>query len=150
MKKPLLILLIASISILNFSCKKDVNQPEVDRGLIEAYALDNKLDGQFTSSGLYYVIEEPGAADHPTTNSKVTVSYTGYSLDDVVFDKGSFVSFELYRVIVGWQEGLQLVGEGGKIKLLIPSALAYGSGGSGSIGPNEVLGFDITLHYFVN
>ena len=144
------IISLAFLSLSILSCKKDANQPEVDHNIIEAYVQENNLDGQYTSSGLYYVIDEPGADDHPTINSQVTVSYVGYTLDDVVFDEGDFVTFGLYQVIEGWQEGLQLIGEGGKIKLIIPSGLAYGANGSGSIQPNEVIAFDITLHYFLN
>ncbi len=138
------------LSLVLFSCKKDVNQPEIDKGLIEAYVYKHQLDGTFTSSGLYYVIVEPGSTLHPTLNSSVTCSYKGYSLDGVVFDKGDFITFDLNKVILGWQEGIQLIGEGGKIKLIIPSGLAYGSGGSGSITPNEVIAFDVTLNYFSN
>lgn len=137
-------------TLVILSCKKDANQPEVDHGIIEAYALENGLEGQFTSNGLYYVIEEPGANDYPTLNSQVTVSYVGYTLDGVVFDENEYITFGLYQIIEGWQEGLQLIGEGGEIKLVIPSGLAYGENGSGSIGPDEVLAFDITLHYFHN
>ena len=150
-KKHLIaIITLVFLSFVILSCKKDVNQPEIDHGLIEAYVLDNQLDGNYTSSGLYVVIEEPGAANHPTVNSTVTVTYVGFSLNNVVFDEGEFITFGLYQVIAGWQEGLQLIGEGGKIKLVIPSGLAYGSNGAGSIKPNEVIAFDITLHYFSN
>ncbi len=138
------------LSLVISSCKKDINQQEADQAIIEDYVVENNLDGQFTSSGLYYVIIEPGAADHPTTNSRVTVSYVGYTLDGVVFDENDYITFELNLVIEGWQEGLQLIGEGGKIKLVIPSGLAYGPNGSQSIGPNEVLAFDITLYSFQN
>jgi FKBP-type peptidyl-prolyl cis-trans isomerase len=118
--------------------------------LIVADASENQLTGQFTPSGLYYEIKEPGSANHPNINSQVTVSYVGYGLDGVVFDDGEFITFGLYQVIAGWQEGIQLIGEGGKIKLIIPSELAYGPDGSVSIGPNEVLVFDVTLHYFLD
>lgn len=138
------------LSTITISCKKDSNQSEIDHGLIEAYVVKNQLDGQYTSSGLYYVIVDPGDNDHPTLNSNVTVSYKGYSLEDVVFDQGNNITFGLYQVISGWQEGLQLIGQGGVIKLIIPSGLAYGSNGSGSIKPNEVIAFDVTLHYFKN
>ncbi len=138
------------LSLVISSCKKDVNQSEIDQVIIEDYVVENNLDGQFTSSGLYYVINEPGSANHPTVNSQVTVSYVGYTLNGVVFDEKDYKSFWLYQVIEGWQEGIQLIGEGGKIKLIIPSGLAYGPNGSGSIGPDEVLAFDITLHYFQN
>ncbi len=136
------------LSLIVFSCKKDSNQPQVDQNLIEAYVSENQLDGQFTSSGLYYVIIQPGTSNHPTINSSVNCSYTGYTLDNAVFDEGSSITFGLYQVIAGWQEGIQLIGKGGKIKLIIPSDLAYGSAGSGSIGPNEVLVFDVTLNDF--
>ncbi|HJN05780.1 MAG TPA: FKBP-type peptidyl-prolyl cis-trans isomerase [Bacteroidales bacterium] len=138
------------LSMIMFSCKKDSNQSEIDHGLIEAYVIKKQLDGQYTSSGLYYVIVDPGDNDHPTINSNVNVSYTGYSLEDVVFDEGNNITLGLYQVIAGWQEGLQLIGEGGSIKLVIPSGLAYGSSGLGSIKPNEVIAFDVTLHYFIN
>lgn len=151
MKKPLFVFIpLLIFGFLLSSCKKETNLDERDRGLIEAYVLDNNLDGEYTSSGLYYVIENPGASIHPTIYSKVNVSYTGYTLDNVVFDDGEYITFDLNRLILGWQEGIQLIGEGGSIKLVIPSAIAYGSQGSGSIGSNEVLVFDISLNYFNN
>ena len=51
----------------------------------------------------------------------------------------------LNRVIKGWTEGLQLVGEGGKIQLFIPDSLAYGARNMGKIGPNSTLIFDIDV-----
>jgi len=120
-------------------------QTETDHQLILNYITSHNLKGQFTSSGLYYVILKSGNAKHPTLSSTLDTDYKGYFLNGKVFDQGTGVSFPLSRVIKGWQEGLQLIGEGGKIKLLIPSALGYGSTRSGSIPPNSVLGFDITL-----
>lgn len=144
------IISIILVSVVVLSCKKDSNQSEIDHGLIEAYVLKKQLDGQYTSSGLYYVIVEPGDSDHPTINSTVNVDYKGYYLNDVVFEENDDIKHGLSGFIQGWVEGIQLIGEGGKIKLIIPSNLAYGALGSGSIGPNEVLGFDITLNYFLN
>ena len=51
----------------------------------------------------------------------------------------------LNRVIKGWTEGLQLIGEGGKIKLFVPSELGYGENGTRGIEPNSTLVFDIEL-----
>ena len=144
-KSTITIFTFIFLSLIVFSCKKDSNQAQVERNIIEEYVADNNLDGEFTSSGLYYVIIQPGTADHPTINSSVKCSYKGYTLDNIVFDEGNSITFGLSRVIKGWQEGIQLIGKGGKIKLVIPSALAYGSAGSGSIGPDEVLVFDVTL-----
>lgn len=148
-KKPIITFIsFLLLSLLITSCKKDANQPEVDHGIIEAYVLDNNLDGQFTSSGLYYVIIEEGNSDHPDINSTVNVDYKGYKLNGVVFDENDNLTYGLSGFIQGWVEGLQLIGEDGKIKLIIPSDLAYGSSGSGSIGSNEVIAFDVTLNYF--
>ncbi|HEY9115815.1 MAG TPA: FKBP-type peptidyl-prolyl cis-trans isomerase [Bacteroidales bacterium] len=120
------------------SCNKDnnANPADADREAIEKYATDNQLNGQFTSSGLYYVIEKPGSANHPTISSSITISYNGYYLDGTVFDKNDFITFPLSNLIRGWQEGIPLIGEGGIIKLVIPSYLAYNDG---------VRVFDVTL-----
>lgn len=138
------------LSVVILSCKKDSNQAEIDHGIIEAYVLENGLNGQFTSSGLYYVIIEEGNSDHPTIYSTVNVDYIGYHLNGVVFEENDNVKYGLSGFIQGWVEGLQLIGEGGKITLIIPSHLAYGTNGSDNIDSNEVIGFDVTLNYFLN
>ena len=53
--------------------------------------------------------------------------------------------FGLQQVIPGWTEGLQLMKEGGKMRLFLPPDLAYGPGGTRGIPPNSVLIFDVTL-----
>ena len=111
------------------------------------YIADNSLDAQSTDSGLYYVIDEQGTGDKPIETSQVTVTYKGYYTDGEVFDESTTeVSFYLDRVIEGWTEGLQLFNEGGSGKLLIPSALAYGSYGiADAIPGGSVLIFDVDL-----
>ena len=149
MKKVMLPALTGLLVLLLFAvsgCSKSDNQAEKDHRLIQEYATSHNLNGKFTASGLYYVIENRGSSKHPTLSSQLNVDYKGYFLDDKVFDQGTGVSFRLSGVIAGWQEGLPLIGEGGKIKLLIPSALAYGDRQAGSIPPHTVLGFDVTLH----
>jgi FKBP-type peptidyl-prolyl cis-trans isomerase FkpA len=81
----------------------------------------------------------------------VVANYKGYLTDGTVFDEsktGSPATFALKTVIPGWQEGLQLIGVKGKIKLLIPSALGYGSTAKTNIPANSVLIFDIELVEF--
>lgn len=149
MKKILLPALAGMVVLFLFAvtgCSKSNSQAKKDRKLIDEYVASHNLQGQFTGSGLYYVIEDSGSAKHPTLSSQLNVDYKGYFLDDRVFDQGKGVSFPLSGVIAGWQEGLPLIGEGGKIKLLIPSALAYGDRQAGTIPPNTVLGFDVTLN----
>ncbi len=145
--RRIFIVLVFGIVVLSAgSCKKENNQPEIDHRLISEYVEENQLDGQFTDSGLYYIINDPGTDDHPGLYSIVTVTYSGYLLDGTKFDDGEYFTSLLANLIVGWQEGLQLIGPGGSMKLIVPSALAYGSSGAGPIGANEILVFDIELH----
>lgn len=112
---------------------------------IEDYITENNLVTQTTASGLNYIIHEQGTAPNPTLDSNVTINYDGYFLGGGTFDANDDITFELRRLIAGWQEGIQLIGTGGRITLLIPSNLAYGSRGSGSIPGNTDIGFDIDL-----
>jgi FKBP-type peptidyl-prolyl cis-trans isomerase len=149
-------LLLVSI----FSCKKTDTNPDfsaIDKQIIEEYITVKKLTAQSTSSGLYYVITTPGGATHPTINSTVTVNYNGYLANGTVFDhstSGKPLTIALNNVIQGWQEGLLLIGTGGRIKLLIPSAMGYGSvnkynsAGQIVIPMNSVIIFDVELFSF--
>ncbi|OZB03600.1 MAG: peptidylprolyl isomerase [Marinobacter sp. 34-60-7] len=102
-----------------------------------------------TESGLQYEIIEEGNGENPSATDQVQVHYTGELLNGEVFDssreRGEPVTFGLNQVIPGWTEGLQLMSEGARYKLYIPSDLAYGPGGNQAIGPNEVLVFDVEL-----
>lgn len=141
-------MLILALAFSGCAKHKAKKQAANDHQIILNYASSHHLKGQFTDSGLYYVIQDSGTAKHPTLSSNLNVNYKGYFMDDKIFDQGTNVKFPLSGVIKGWQEGLPLIGEGGKIKLLIPSALGYGNTQSGSISPNTVLGFDVTLNSF--
>ncbi|MBT3236727.1 MAG: FKBP-type peptidyl-prolyl cis-trans isomerase [Bdellovibrionales bacterium] len=87
-----------------------------------------------TASGLAYQIIKPGSGKSPKASDIVEVHYHGTLIDGTVFDSSvdrkKKISFPLNRVIKGWTEGLQLVKIGGKIKLVIPSDLAYGDQGA--------------------
>ena len=117
----------------------------------EAFLAENKLkDGvAVTSTGLQYIIEDKGTGLVPKKEDTVEVRYKGQLLDGNVFDEtpgDETVSFPLDAVIAGWTEGIQLIGEGGKIRLFIPPQLGYGEAGAGSlIGPNSTLIFDVEL-----
>ena len=105
---------------------------------------------QTTASGLQYKVTQPGTGKQPTASSIVTVHYTGNLLDGKVFDssveRGEPIEFPLNQVIPGWTEGLQLMKEGGKATLYIPSQLAYGEQGvPGTIPANSTLVFDVEL-----
>ena len=101
---------------------------------------------QRSDTGLGYMVVEPGndkKAVHELDT--VWVNYVGRTLDGVVFDRNENFSFTLQQVIPGWSEGVQKIGEGGTINLVIPADLAYGEYGNNRIEPNATLLFDIDL-----
>lgn len=104
-----------------------------------------------TASGLQYEVLTKGTGTKsPSATDSVEVHYEGKLLDGTVFDssykRGESITFPLNRVIAGWTEGLQLMTEGAKYRLYIPSDLAYGSRGAGKAIPsNATLIFDVEL-----
>lgn len=102
-----------------------------------------------TPSGLQIETITEGTGASPKASDTVTVHYTGTLIDGTKFDssvdRGEPVSFPLGGVIKGWTEGLQLMKTGGKARLVIPPAIAYGPNGSGPIPPNATLVFDVEL-----
>lgn len=103
-----------------------------------------------TESGLQYEVLVEGTGKSPMPENRVKCNYRGTLLNGEEFDSsyklGQPAEFQLNRVIAGWTEGLQLMKEGGKCKLYIPSELAYGPRGGGqTIEPNMALIFEIEL-----
>ena len=112
------------------------------------FALPGEAELTTTASGLGYVLLEEGSGRAPGPRDTVTVRYAGWLLDGRLFDASypRSISFALDRVIPGWTEGLQLLREGGRAKLLIPPELAYGPRGAPpAIGPNATLLFQVEL-----
>ncbi|HEV7230663.1 MAG TPA: FKBP-type peptidyl-prolyl cis-trans isomerase [Bacteroidia bacterium] len=146
MKKLIPVILAA---LVLFSCKKKASpdQAAIDNQIITSYISSHNLQAKPTGTGLYYQIDVQGTGAQATSSSTVTVVYNGYLTDGTVFDhsNASGITCALSSVIQGWQQGIPLFKVGGRGKLLIPSALGYGTQGSGSIPPNAVLIFDISL-----
>jgi FKBP-type peptidyl-prolyl cis-trans isomerase FklB len=103
-----------------------------------------------TPSGLQYKVLVEGTGKTPTKENKVKCHYKGTLINGDEFDssykRGQPAEFSLGGMIPGFTEGLQLMKEGGKYQLFIPSELAYGAqGASQKIGPNSVLIFEVEL-----
>lgn len=158
---------IISAAILFASCgKKDnvctyndssVTASASEVANVEAYLATNNITGaQKHPSGFYYKITQNGTGQAIVNLcSNVTVKYVGKFANGTIFDQtpaGATTSFQLGKVIVGWQKGMPLISSGGKITLYIPPSLGYGSKdvtnpntGAVIIPANSILIFDIEL-----
>ncbi len=100
-------------------------------------------------SGLQYKVIKEGGVKPASPKDTVWVRYQGKTLDGNVFDEVTpdrdSIRFTLDRVIAGWTEGIQQVGEGGQIELYVPAKLGYGERGNQGIEPNATLIFTVDL-----
>ena len=124
----------------------DKNKEEGEKFLKEN---GQKKEIKTTKSGLQYQVLQKGNGNRPTVNNTVKVHYTGKLLNGKVFDssveRGEPMEFPIGAVIPGWTEGLQLMDEGSKYILYIPSNLAYGDNPVGDIPPGSTLIFEVEL-----
>ena len=125
---------------------------EVNAAAGKAFLEENgkRVEVNVTPSGLQYEVLEEGTGKQPSAGDNVTVHYTGKLIDGTVFDssvdRGAPATFGVTQVIPGWVEALQMMKEGAKWRLFIPSNFAYGPNGAGNIiGPNSTLIFDVEL-----
>ncbi|MCC3152524.1 FKBP-type peptidyl-prolyl cis-trans isomerase [Hymenobacter sp. BT770] len=118
----------------------------------EAFLAENAKKPGITTlpSGLQYEVLTQGTGPKPTLKSSVTTHYHGTLINGTVFDssyqRGQPATFPVNGVIAGWTEALQLMPEGSKYRLYIPSDLAYGKRGAGRDIPGDTaLIFDVEL-----
>lgn len=123
---------------------------------VEKYLADKKITAQKTPSGAYLQIIQPGTGNTPEAGNIVSVNYTGSSWSGVKFDSNTDSAFghvEPYtfpagqgRMIKGFDEAVLMMQKGAKVKVYIPSMLAYGPAGNPpKIKPFENLIFDLEL-----
>ena len=139
-----------------FSHVDSVDQLQIDKKYIELYKSSGgrvNNEGPDTLAykefnGIYYSIMKEGSGRHVSVTDTVTVFYRGTLLDGPLFDetKDKPATFPLRRLIMGWQVGVPLAKVGGKIRILIPSNLAYSIRTRGAkIPPNSILIFQIEV-----
>lgn len=135
-------------------------QAAIDDKIITSYIAANNLTGQALkandTTGVYYIVEQPGVGnDLFTSSTLVTVGYTGKLLttEKVFIQTTNFnPSFQLGQVMVGWRLGIPKIKKGGIVRILIPSRDAYGAYAQPQIGlpANAVLDFEIQLYDIQN
>jgi FKBP-type peptidyl-prolyl cis-trans isomerase len=149
------ILIILSLFLIAFaSCKKEAKfdaaaQAAKDETAIQAYLTANpNISATKDANGVYYQVLTEGTGANPTASSIVTVNYIGKLLNGPQFDaRTGFTSgiAPTSNIIEGWKSGLLHIKTGGRILLIIPSALGFGNSDNGSIPANSVLVFTIDL-----
>lgn len=118
-----------------------------EKAAMVKFCADNNINYTEHASGLLYQIMSPGTGSALDANSTVAAIYTGKFLNGVTFEANATpATFGLNQVIEGWRIGIPLINRGGRIRLVIPSALAYSCVGRGSIPPNTPLYFEVTVN----
>lgn len=129
-----------------YQAQIDENKAKGDAFLV---ANAKKKGVKTTASGLQYEVLRAGKGKKPVTTDSIKVHYLGQLIDgtkfDSSYDRGEPATFGVSGVIPGFSEGLQLMQEGAKYRLTIPSNIAYGEQGPASIGPNQALIFEVEL-----
>lgn len=130
--------------------EKKKYQANIDKGN-NFLSENSKKEGVTTlASGLQYEVLTKGNGATPKATDTVRCHYHGTLINGEVFDssvqRGQPADFPVNGVIQGWVEALQLMQEGDKWRLYVPSNLAYGErGAGGAIGPHTTLIFDVEL-----
>lgn len=140
-------------------------QLAIDEALIDGYLAESNTEAQTTDSGLRYMFTKKGNGPNAAPGNEVSIHYAGYLLDGTLFDSsiesvakanGVYTPGRPYepltlqagsgQVIQGWEEAMLLMNKGSKMRVWIPSTLAYGPRQrSEVIKPNSILVFDMEM-----
>jgi FKBP-type peptidyl-prolyl cis-trans isomerase FklB len=130
--------------------EEKMNAENIEKG--KAFLAENaKKEGVVTlPSGLQYEVITEGNGKKPSATDRVKCHYEGTLIDGTLFDssikRGQPAVFGVNQVIQGWVEALQLMTEGSKWRLFIPSELGYGAQQAGEmIPPHSTLIFEVEL-----
>jgi FKBP-type peptidyl-prolyl cis-trans isomerase len=126
-------------------------QKVTDDKVIQDYLAKNNIKADKSESGLYSQVIDPGTGPALNVGDSVSLHYTGTFPDGKVFDSSRernlpfSIAAGTGSVVPGFDEGVMKLKQGGKARLFIPSALAYGQRGQGPIPPNTIIFFDIEV-----
>lgn len=152
LKKFSLFSALCALVFLFSGCLKnktcEPNSPSSEAAQIQAFAAANGINAVAHSSGVYYEIVNPGNGGFPNQNSKIVITYVGKLLNGEVFDRQdapNTTAWPLSGLIEGWRIGIPLIQRGGSIRLIVPSALAYGCEPYQGLPADAILYFEVQL-----
>ena len=156
MKKLLFVLLLGAVVAITNGCVKgsSANEctnrtPQAEEAEILAYAAAQNYNMSRHPSGMYYEVVNPGSGAIAVEDSRIYVRYVGrLTSSNAIFDQQqnhTLTGFKLNTLIPGWQIGVPMIQVGGKIRLIVPSSLAYGCRPYSSLPGNAILFFEIEL-----
>ncbi len=152
----ILVLVVTLSSCLHPDKNETVYSAAIEKALRQNYlnnleSLGHDIDT--TELGVYYIVLEEGEGDFAQTGDTLTVGYSGWFIDEVLFDSSDIkypdgkMTFALgdSASIAGWTDAMKVMNKGAKIQFIIPSGLAYGSSWYGNIPPYQTLIFVVKL-----
>jgi len=150
--KRVFILILAAFSFISCNKKNDQHctpaAPDTESAEMQAFCIAQNINYTIDENGIYYQAADPGSGIMANINSTITATYTASTLDgNIVEDKSATaVTKKLSDFIEGFRIGLTHIQKGGRIKIVIPSFLAYGCTGIPNlIAPNSPLYYDVVL-----
>jgi FKBP-type peptidyl-prolyl cis-trans isomerase len=132
-------------TVCNVTAQYKNDSSVTQKALMVAFCINNGISYTTHPSGILYQIITPGDTAKPNLCTSLTMTYTGKLMTGIQFDQNT-INLPLKDLIVGWQIAVPLIGKGGKIKMVIPSSLAYGAQGRPPVIPsNAPLYFEMAL-----
>lgn len=164
MMKKIVFNILLGISLIGFytSCLQggtEISVPtyEQEQLILKAYIdtlIQNGRDVDTTDLGVFYIVLEEGEGERAKIGDTITVGYSGYFVDGALFESSQWYNpndgtYEFIlgspSMIPGWEDAIKLMNNNAKMQFIVPSALAYGSEGAGSIPPYTTLIFVIKM-----
>ncbi|PST84365.1 hypothetical protein C7T94_06540 [Pedobacter yulinensis] len=135
------------VVVLVLTVLEEATQASRDDRVINEFLQKKGLTATKTAANFYYIVLQEGTGERVREEHIAKVKYAGRIVDGEQFDSNSegYETSTIGGDIPGWRKMLALMRVGEKVRVFIPSALAYGGAGQGTIPPNTALDFDMEV-----
>lgn len=141
-------LLIAIVGFAVSSCLSEDQRFEREVSEIESFIAETGMEFTPSGTGLYYRVDVAGDQNRiPDSLNHVSFKHRGYLLDSTIFseDWSPSQNVQMQYLVRGFQEGLEILGEGGRGVIIFPSSLGYGKEGASTVPAYSPLMFELEL-----